>query len=858
MHTRYLLMFMLCFIRSGWSAPVDPTLLYGLTFQAHTSEKEARTSLHLTPEKPLFIRNAFTLEFDIRLRQEQECFGFIFRLINESEGYSIDLVSDLLSDQLFSLIADEKTLLQINRTEISDFDGNQWLHIRLHMDDSRDRLTLDIGGLERETSYSLNIRGKYDLCFGGNSHPDYFTSDVPPMTIRDIRIDEAGKPLRHWPLDRHNGEITLDRIDGKEALASNPAWEMDSHVFWRKTAEFHLPGRYPQTAFDETEGRIFIAKSDLLYTFQTDRDSLIITKTNQGRPYNNMANCMAFLPQKRCLLSYCLENGTATRYDFETNRWENRDSAHTPLPQFWHHNRCVMPNGDLAVFGGYGFHRYQSQFRILPADSNGWRQATDLAATISPRYLSAMTATEDGRLLVFGGFGSLSGIQLEAPANRYDLYQIDLPRNKCEKIREITQTDDCYTCSNAMVYDSVRRICYALTYDNRKSSTWIKLREIPLDPAKPVRVLGDSIPYFFNDIESYCDLYMDRNHSRLFALTSHVNREGGERSEINLYTLAFPPISMQETTVPVKRKDGGLKWLWIGILAIGTFAAGRVVYRKRQSPETFPAPSPAPSPAPASNPAPESGETYRLEKKPRSIWLLGGFQVIDAEGNDITGNFTQTLKHIFLLILLETFKTGKGISSQRLNELLWYDKDEESARNNRNVNIRKLRLLLDKVGGVKISNDNSYWHLEINDREFFCDYISALSLLRELDTNENPDSEKQKRLFSLLSGGTLLSNTQFEWADGYKSEFSSLVIETLMEISHRPAISRDLKQMLRIADIILLHDSIDEDAVRLKCHALFHMGKKGSAKQAYDSFHTEYQRLLETPPPLSFDDLVRK
>lgn len=108
MHTRYLLMFMLCFIRSGWSAPVDPTLLYGLTFQAHTSEKEARTSLHLTPEKPLFIRNAFTLEFDIRLRQEQECFGFIFRLINESEGYSIDLVSDLLSDQLFSLIADEK------------------------------------------------------------------------------------------------------------------------------------------------------------------------------------------------------------------------------------------------------------------------------------------------------------------------------------------------------------------------------------------------------------------------------------------------------------------------------------------------------------------------------------------------------------------------------------------------------------------------------------------------------------------------------------------------------------------------------------------------------------------------------
>ena len=238
--------------------------------------------------------------------------------------------------------------------------------------------------------------------------------------------------------------------------------------------------------------------------------------------------------------------------------------------------------------------------------------------------------------------------------------------------------------------------------------------------------------------------------------------------------------------------------------------------------------------------------------------MLGGFQVIDAQGNDITGNFTQTLKHIFLLILLETFKTGKGISSRRLNELLWFDKDEESARNNRNVNIRKLRLLLDRVGGVKISNDNSYWHLEISDGEFFCDYVSILSLIRELGADGTPDPGKWQRLLSLLSGGALLTNTQTEWADGYKSDFSSLVIETLMEISRRPEVCRDLKQCLRIADIIMIHDSIDEDAVRLKCHALFHMGKKGLAKQAYDNFCTEYKRLLGISQPLSFDDLVGK
>lgn len=848
MRTRYLLMFLLCFVRTGWGAPVDSTLLYGLTFQAHTSEKESRTALHLTPGRALVLEDAFTLEFDLRLRREQECFGFIFRLINEDEKKSIDLIGDLLSGQRFSLIADEKTLLQIDSCDLPPFDAEEWLHVRLGVNAPRGVLALHVGELEREVPCSLNVRGKYDLHFGGNNRPDYFTSEVPPMTVRDVKIVCGGKPLRHWPLDRHTGGITLDRITGRQALAVNPVWEIDRHVFWRRVSRFAVPGRYPQTAFDQAEGRIFVAKGDRLYTFRTDRDSLVRTRVGEGRPFENMANCLVYHPDSGRLISYCLENGAVAGYDFRTNRWDNRDSTPTPLPRFWHHNRSILPDGTLAVFGGYGFHHYQSLLQLLPADSSGWRPAADLSAAISPRYLSAMTATDDGQLLLFGGYGSLSGIQLEAPANRYDLYRIDPARRHIEKIREIAPDDDSYTCSNAMVYDPAREVCYALTYDNRKSSTWIRLREIPLDPARPVRILGDSIPYFFNDIESYCDLYLDRRRSRLYALTSHVTREGDRHSQIDLYALAFPPACAEETAVPVRERESeGLSWLWIGALIAALAAAGCVLYKRSRR---LPDPEPAPNPA--------SNENYRLEKKPRTVWLLGGFQVIDAAGGDITGNFTQTLKHIFLLILLETYKTGKGISSQRLNELLWFDKDEESARNNRNVNIRKLRLLLDKVGGVRISNDNSYWHLEITGGEFFCDYVSALSLLRELGAPEAPDPAKRKRLLELLAGGTLLTNTQFEWADGYKSDFSSLVIERMMEQSRRPGIADDPRQLLRIADIVLLHDSIDEDAVRLKCRALYHLGKKGLAKQAFDTFCAEYERLLGTPQPLMFDDLVRK
>lgn len=39
MRTRYSLMFLSCFIRTEWGAPLGSILLYGLTFLAHASQK---------------------------------------------------------------------------------------------------------------------------------------------------------------------------------------------------------------------------------------------------------------------------------------------------------------------------------------------------------------------------------------------------------------------------------------------------------------------------------------------------------------------------------------------------------------------------------------------------------------------------------------------------------------------------------------------------------------------------------------------------------------------------------------------------------------------------------------------------
>lgn len=50
--------------------------------------------------------------------------------------------------------------------------------------------------------------------------------------------------------------------------------------------------------------------------------------------------------------------------------------------------------------------------------------------------------------------------------------------------------------------------------------------------------------------------------------------------------------------------------------------------------------------------------------------------------------------------------------------------------------------------------------------------------------------------------------------------------------------------VLRITDILFLHDPLNEEALAAKCSVLFSEGKKGIAKSVYDRFCKEYRDSL--------------
>ncbi len=96
--------------------------------------------------------------------------------------------------------------------------------------------------------------------------------------------------------------------------------------------------------------------------------------------------------------------------------------------------------------------------------------------------------------------------------------------------------------------------------------------------------------------------------------------------------------------------------------------------------------------------------------------------------------FTPRLKSLLVLLILYTEKRTKGILTRKMTEMLWSDKDEIAARNNRNVTLRKLRVLLEEVGDVEVISDGGFLKIRWNEN-VFCDYCTALHCMDLLQKN---------------------------------------------------------------------------------------------------------------------------
>ena len=482
--------------------------------------------------------------------------------------------------------------------------------------------------------------------------------------------------------------------------------------------------------------------------------------------------------------------------------------------------------GPAGKFLTYGFYLYKNDlFKISPEKAE-WEN--DKLIVIPPRYSSASVIVDD-HLYIFGGRGCKTGKQELNPHIYYDLYSVNLKTKETKLIRQFKEKRQFLPCGN-MIYNSADSCFYVLTNWQKGTLFKISLNHADLQEA--------SSPINQSAIESdytFYTLFHSERDSKLYALFCKNFKTGS--SDISIFEINYPPIAQSDIVQEVPDKSAQLicwgSYIGLGIVLLSLIAI--YIYRKKKRKSRFQDMS-------HETDAFEQPHANKTKNNSRQcINLLGGFNIIDKEGRDITVHFTPILKNLLLLILLYSENDGKGINSKNIEAILWPDKEEKSARNNRNVSITRLKTLLSEIGNIQLYNDNRFWKLTLGE-DVSCDYYRVLDQMRKI--KEHPELKERllPEVLDYLMLGPLLPHTQIDWVDKFKSDYTSLAIDFLNRLLQEND-SNDVTK-LQLTDVIFLYDSLNEDALTMKCYILYNSGKKGLAKNTYDNFCKEYFSLL--------------
>jgi two-component SAPR family response regulator len=827
---------------------------YGLAFASHEVSKDHRTGLNLNPDEAFRINRDFTLKFDFALQRLINAYGYVVRVI-ANDTLNVDLMTAPEHNEFSDL-----TLVINNKPTQLHFEFNDvrlkehvWTTLTIGFSFTRNEITLDWNGHIKTQPYPLKNLDRFRFYFGVNNSEKFSTTDAPPCIIRDISINTENKVYRKWLLKTHHHTEVFDSVDHERAEVQNPSWLIDKRTHWTHRKHF-TTGRFPSVAFRDNGSLLYITDEKNLYSYALSSDALSVKKNTSGTPVHSDANQLLYIQEKDRLVNYDLFTNKLFSYNFIRNEWNNQDTTYFE-PNYWHHNKFYNHvDSAVYVFGGYGHFTYRNSFFRFDKGQQKWLEVK-VDGFIPPRYLAASGERKStGEILIMGGYGSESGKQELSPQSFYDLYTFNLKDHAVRKVRDYSSpgaTED-HVFSNSLVVNDEQECFYVLSYPKNKYENFIRLWQYSLTDATS-GILADSIPFRFHDEDSFCDLFLSGATHELVAVTVHQDKQ---QYQVDVYSINYPPLKTQDVLQPVNSYSATSPVVIVCLIAISIFLIAFGIYRQRGKKLTQTVPVAAQTPP--SSAATAGVTTVPISEEPRhvsAVLLFGGFQVFDKQGVDISSRFTMTLKELFALILLHSIKFENGISAPVIQEYLWPDKDEVSARNNRNVNIKKLRTLLEEIGGISVDNNNSYLKLNMEDH-VVCDYQIVYKLLNHEGQQHLAEPEKIQWLIRYVKRGSLLPNMQSSWLDNFKSDISNQIIDTLLDYSQKLDRGSDDKLLLEIADAVFTYDTINQEALVIKCSVLNKKGKYSLAKTWYDHFVKEYKNLYAENYPRTFDEVI--
>ncbi len=840
---------------------------YGLRFYSHESLPEKRTALELAPLDSLKFAGDVKLVFDMNFVQGHEIyFGYVLRIINGRQN--IDIIYDQPT-AMFRVITGQK-FSGISFSIDSAHLFNRWNTITVLMEPSKQKLQLFVNNKNFGSANVSFNDNSFKFLWGANDYNIYQTRDIPPMRVKDIKLFDKDELKYYWPLDEVAGNASIDVKNKRQASIKNPDWIKPAHQNWSLINSFLLNGN-AITAFDQQSQLLYIAASDSVLTYSL--------KTAQNAWQCYPVKTVNLLPGSQAiydtitkrLLDVFIDEKKVIVYKPGHENWI--DSFYDSLPtEYGHANKFInKADTSLYIIGGYGQLKYKNLVQRYSITKKSWEILKTKGDFFPPRYLSALGLNANGdTAFIIGGYGSPSGEQMLQPGNYSDMYAFDIKSQSFKKLFSLDTIFSKYTFANSLIIDSKNQQYYGLVFPNDSFNSNLQLIQGSL--IKPtVKFLASKIPYSFYDAQSFADLYYSPAADKLLAVTIFGPKfESKDKySSVKIYSLDFPPdtITGSESPTPEGNTYPVIIFSVLALTIVTFFIAQRKKKTKAVNPvvpatpetirttrtinETLPEPS-------LEDPHPQIHhiESHYIEerKMQSAVLLFGQFQVFDKESNDITELFTPLIKELFLLIVIYTFRNGRGITSEELNEILWSNKSVKDAKNNRSVNMTKLKNIVERVGNCTLAKKSNFWQFQVSDDPVYIDYVEFKQLLKEIT---EIDKEHIRQILKIASKGSFLSQTEYGWLDDVKAEVSNFIIDTCHNYLARVNVFDDAEFVIEIANCIFYFDRLNEDALEYKCKSLIYLKRHALANKTYTKFVKEYKDMYGEDFDKSFSEIIK-
>ena len=823
----------------------SPLYDYGLYLKSHAVPAPERSTLYLDDNQPFSVKNDLTISFQIYIRANEADYGSILHLKTD-KGQIIR----------FSFVAGEQNhapALMLNDEIIiidKPIELEKWINVSLNLRQKDNVIEIEYDKKKMSSTFPLQETNSVTITFGQMLG---YQAEVAPVNLRDINIIQDGKLTREWKLWKHNDNLCYDEKEGAVARAVQPLWLIDNHIEWKTINKITTSSRVG-IAFDARCALFYVVSPESVKVLDEDGRLKQETAVRGGYPAVEYPNHLLYDTLSNALVSYSLTENIISRFSFADGMWSN-EVRNTKEPNNYNHAKAFNPaDSSFYFFGGYGFYKYRNDLFRMKSGSEIMEQIK-YDHPLYPRYSAAMAVVGD-ELYIFGGKGNKYGKQELSTHYYLGLYAINLKSKQSRTIWEKKDDNKETIMASSMYFEPADSSFYAVSTDNGGTLWKISMKSpVYTEVSKPINNRLDYQDCDFN-------LYYSPTHRKLFLVLDKILNN--RTHDIKIYSINMPLVNEEDIRQPENETfTSSRKYFYIAGILLLFIISGTIFYRSKYSKKKKSTPVTKTREEKLSvieshidRKQPEIPE-YQVTQEKRqdfettltrtadyydrnraSISLFGCFNVRDKEGNDITSNFTPRLKHLLILLILYTEKNPQGILASKATEILWPDKEETAARNNRNVNLRKLRVLLESIGDMEVVTENNFLRIKWGT-SVFCAYHTLMTCTKQFEQEKS--EELLNRILELLLYGPLLPNTVFDWLDDFKDAYSSHSIDLLKNLLEIEIQRNHQEMIIRLADIMFLHDPLNEEALAAKCTVLSAQGKKGIARNVYDRFCKEYR-----------------